>query len=98
VYIAGTTNSPTITFGSTTFTTSSSQAGSFVTKLDAAGNVSWARKYGATDTAEAQFQRIALSSGAPVVVGIFQGVVNFDGTTLTSNAARPTRTDRPMPS
>lgn len=63
--------------------TSAGNADLFVVELDGAGNHLWSRGFG--DAAPQRFGDMALAApGALVVVGAFQGTLDFGGTKLTS--------------
>lgn len=74
--------SGTLQLGSQTFTSSGARADAWVTKLDGAGNVVWAKSYGSTGDDRAQGITVD-GSGNVVVVGRFSGTVNFGGTNVT---------------
>lgn len=65
--------------------TSAGARDAFVVKLGPGGAVVWKKRYGATydDRVKAL---VAMPDGGAVVVGTFDGVVDFGGTTLTSIA------------
>jgi hypothetical protein len=72
----------TVTFGSTTLTASSNNT-SFVSKVDANGNVLWAEQFGGLS--DGRFTGISLDgSGNVYLSGNFDGTQSFGGTTLSS--------------
>jgi hypothetical protein len=81
----------TVTFGATTLTQSGTIPGSalaanaaFVTKLDPAGNVLWAKSFGTPNESSAGFGIAKDATGNLYTTGVFQGTVAFGGTNLTS--------------
>ncbi|WZI67215.1 MAG: SBBP repeat-containing protein [Gloeotrichia echinulata CP02] len=69
-------------FGSTSLT-SAGNSDAFVAKLDANGNVVWAKKFGGSGIDEGT-GIVADGSGNINFTGVFSGTASFDGITLTS--------------
>lgn len=85
VYIAGTFNSTTITFGSTTLTNTggSSNRDIFIVKYDSLGNVMWAKKAGGSGDDEVS-SIYADKNGFVYITGDFAGTgISFGGINLT---------------
>ncbi|WZI66564.1 MAG: SBBP repeat-containing protein [Gloeotrichia echinulata IR180] len=72
----------TASFGSTSLT-SAGDSDAFVAKLDANGNVVWAKKFGGSGVDEGT-GIVADGSGNINFTGVFSGTASFDGITLTS--------------
>lgn len=70
-------------FGSVSLPQTGSQQNIFIAKLNASGDVVWAKGYGSQNYAYETAKGIALDNDGNVyVAGIFSDVVNFDGITL----------------
>ncbi len=83
IIVVGYFSSPTITFGSTTLTNTSSSFDMFIVKYDPSGNVLWAKSAGGNDTDWAS-SITTDASGNIIVVGVFSSPITFGSTTLTS--------------
>ena len=85
VYVTGYYNSPTITFGASTFTNGGSFIEDvFIAKYDALGNVLWAKSAGGTGTDQGTSINTD-ASGNVYVTGYFQSTsITFGATTLTT--------------
>jgi len=85
VYMAGSFNSVTITFGSTTLTNAGSPYNDiFIVKYDTSGNVLWAKSAGGSSSEEAR-SVTADATGNFYVVGDYQSSsITFGSTTLTN--------------
>jgi hypothetical protein len=83
VYVTGSFDSPTITFGTTTLT-NAGYTDIFIAKYDAAGNVLWAKSEGGTSYDEG-YSVATDASGNVYVTGYFISSITF-GTTTLSNA------------
>jgi len=68
--------------------TSAGLTDAFVAKLDASGNVAWAKRFGGADADQAYDVGVEASTGQAVVVGAFSTTINFGGATLTSAGLR----------
>jgi Immunoglobulin domain/Beta-propeller repeat len=84
VYTAGY-FSDTADFGGTNLV-SNGREDIFVTKRDIAGNLLWAKQFGGSGNDRATAMSLAFGGGI-VVAGVYEGTVQFGGTTLT-NAGR----------
>lgn len=85
VFFTGYFQSPSITFGSTTLTNTSSSADIVVAKYDAAGNVLWAKSSGTANSDKANGISANLYDNA-VITGFYYGApITFGSTTLTNN-------------
>ena len=90
VYVIGTFNSPTITFGSTTLTNAGSTfvCDFFIAKYDSDGNVLWAKRAGGTDD-DIGWGIATDANGNSYVTGSFRSSsITFGSTTLTNNTTQ----------
>ena len=87
VYVTGSFDSPTITFGTTTLTNAGTTGYSdmFIAKYDAAGNVLWAKSEGSTSYDEG-YSVATDASGNVYVMGYFYSPTITFGTTTLTNA------------
>jgi hypothetical protein len=83
VFLAGSFDSTSLTFGSTTLSGSGSLPLGFMVKLNSAGTVQWARTEGVSG-GQSSLSDVAISAGYPVVVGYFRGMQSYDGRLFTS--------------
>jgi len=85
VYSTGSFASSNITFGTYTLTNNSYYSG-YILKQDTLGNVIWAKCITGTSNNNVGCGDICTDSNGNIyVVGTFQGIVNFEGVTLTAN-------------
>jgi hypothetical protein len=84
VFVAGSFDSASLAFGTTTLIANGSLPSGFVAKLDSAGTLAWARQEGGLTNATANVNDLALSSGYPVVVGYSRGTNSYEGRLVTS--------------
>ncbi|OBW43351.1 Beta-propeller repeat protein [Chryseobacterium sp. MOF25P] len=82
-YITGIFNGPDVTFGTTTLTGISSNNDVFITKIDTAGNVVWAKAIGGTGS-DNGYGITADASGNVYATGGFSDNLTVGSTTLTS--------------
>ncbi len=88
-YVTGTFQSPTITFGSYTFTVTSMTGGDvFLVKYDSSGNVIWAKAAGGTGD-DLGWGICTDANGNAIITGYFNSAtITFGSTTLTSSGSR----------
>lgn len=85
VYSTGSFASSSITFGTYTLTNNSYSSG-YILKQDTLGNVIWAKCITGTSNNIVGCGDICTDSNGNIyVIGTFQGIVNFEGVTLTAN-------------
>ncbi|MFA5819915.1 MAG: SBBP repeat-containing protein [Bacteroidales bacterium] len=94
IYVAGYFCSPTITFGSTTFTNAGPAGYSdiFLAKYDTSGNVQWAKSAGGTNY-DCAYSVAVDSSGNIFVTGGFESPTLSFGSTILTNADNTGNTD-----
>ncbi len=83
IYIVGTFESPSITFGSTVFTKSGSGGKTYMARLDAAGNCIWATTNSSIGVGDYFIGVVSdLSNNVYVIGGIYENSVTYNGTTI----------------
>jgi hypothetical protein len=92
VFVAGSFDNPTITFGTTTLTNAGGGGSDiFIVKYDASGNILWAKSAGTSGYEDNVYSISTDANGNIFAVGMFDGhTITFGSTTLTNNGYRNT--------